>query len=133
VLRRGDVCIAVSTGGAAPGIAAGLRDRIEAALASELDEAAATIDEHADVDEKTGRRRLRPRDSAASSPGGGDSPTGQAVDVVFQSFNRYLGVGVGEHLGYALTGVWSIFAGAAIIGSTALPAWLIAVGIGLLV
>jgi hypothetical protein len=29
---------------------------------------------------------------------------GEAVDVVFQSFNRYLGVAVGEHLGYALTG-----------------------------
>jgi hypothetical protein len=25
----------------------------------------------------------------------------EAVDVVFQSFNRYLGVAVGEHLGYA--------------------------------
>src|SRR3954462_12344132 len=30
-----------------------------------------------------------------------------AVDVVFQSFNRYLGVAVGEHLGYALTGAWT--------------------------
>ena len=58
-----------------------------------------------------------------------DSPAGQAVDVVFQSFNRYLGVGVGEHLGYALTGVWSIFAGAAIIGSSALPAWLGVIGV----
>src|SRR5918999_1059821 len=28
----------------------------------------------------------------------------EAVDVVFQSFNRYLGVAVGEHLGYGLTG-----------------------------
>ena len=28
----------------------------------------------------------------------------EAVDVVFQSFNRYLGVGVGEHLGYAAHG-----------------------------
>jgi hypothetical protein len=27
----------------------------------------------------------------------------EAVDLVFESFNRYLGVGVGEHLGYALT------------------------------
>lgn len=58
-----------------------------------------------------------------------DSPAGQAVDVVFQAFNRYLGVGVGEHLGYALTGVWSIFAGAAIIGSSALPAWLGVIGV----
>jgi cytochrome bd-type quinol oxidase subunit 2 len=29
-----------------------------------------------------------------------DSAAGQAVDVVFQSFNRHLGVAVGEHLGY---------------------------------
>ncbi len=28
----------------------------------------------------------------------------EAVDIVFQSFNRYLGVAVGEHLGYLLTG-----------------------------
>jgi hypothetical protein len=25
----------------------------------------------------------------------------EAVDVIFQAFNRYLGVAVGEHLGYA--------------------------------
>lgn len=54
----------------------------------------------------------------------------EAVDVVFQSFNRYLGVAVGEHLGYALTGAWSILAGAAIVDSTAVPEWLGAVGIG---
>ena len=32
----------------------------------------------------------------------------EAVDVVFQSFNRYLGVAVGEHLGYLFTGAWTI-------------------------
>jgi hypothetical protein len=35
----------------------------------------------------------------------------EAVDVVFQAFNRYLGVAVGEHLGYALTGAWTTLAG----------------------
>jgi len=44
-----------------------------------------------------------------------DSPRGQAVDVVFQAFNRYLGVAVGEHLGYAFTGIWSILAGVALM------------------
>src|SRR5439155_12238326 len=34
----------------------------------------------------------------------------EAVDIVFQSFNRYLGVAVGEHLGYALTGAWTTLA-----------------------
>ena len=43
------------------------------------------------------------------------SARAEAVDVVFQSFNRYLGVAVGEHLGYALTGAWSLFAGIALI------------------
>ena len=38
----------------------------------------------------------------------------EAIDVVFQSFNRYLGVAVGEHLGYALTGAWSLLAGVAL-------------------
>lgn len=58
-----------------------------------------------------------------------DSPTGQAVDVVFQAFNRYLGVGVGEHLGYAFTGIWSILAGIALIESSASPDWLGVVGV----
>jgi hypothetical protein len=48
----------------------------------------------------------------------------EAVDVVFQSFNRYLGVAVGEHLGYALTGAWSLLAGAALTQTTAVPSWL---------
>lgn len=61
----------------------------------------------------------------------------EAVDVVFQSFNRYLGVAVGEHLGYSLTGAWSVLAGVAAIQSTAVPAWLgvagVAVGAALIV
>lgn len=47
----------------------------------------------------------------------------EAVDVVFQAFNRYLGVAVGEHLGYALTGAWTALAGAAMVQSDAIPAW----------
>ena len=37
--------------------------------------------------------------------------TALAMVVVFQAFNRYLGVAVGEHLGYALTGAWTVLAG----------------------
>ena len=36
-------------------------------------------------------------------------PTGihhEAVDLIFQALNRYLGVAVGEHLGYLLTVAW---------------------------
>jgi hypothetical protein len=66
------------------------------------------------------------REAGDTSP---ESPRGEAIDVVFQAFNRYLGVAVGEHLGYALTGVWSILAGAAILGSGAVADWLGVVGI----
>ena len=53
----------------------------------------------------------------------------EAADVVFQSFNRYLGVGVGEHLDYLLTGAWSVLTGIAMIQSSATPVWLGALGI----
>lgn len=33
-----------------------------------------------------------------------------AIDIVFQSANRFLGVAIGEHLGYLFTGLWSISA-----------------------
>ncbi len=46
-----------------------------------------------------------------------DRATEAAVDVTFQVMNRYLGVAVGEHLGYLFTGVWTAFAGIAIIQS----------------
>jgi hypothetical protein len=68
------------------------------------------------------------RAAADSEPG---SARGEAVDVVFQAANRYLGVGVGEHLGYAFTGIWSILAGAAMLGSAAVPDWLGVVGIAI--
>ncbi|SIN79155.1 DUF4386 domain-containing protein [Agromyces cerinus] len=42
-----------------------------------------------------------------------------AIDVAFQSFNRYLGVAVGEHLGFLLTGLWSILSGVALLQSHA--------------
>jgi len=53
----------------------------------------------------------------------------EAVDIVFQSFNRYLGVGVGEHLGYLLTGTWSVLVGVALTETTVAPHWLGVVGI----
>ena len=48
----------------------------------------------------------------------------EAIDVVFQAFNRYLGVAVGEHLGYLLTGAWSILVGFALTQTTVAPTWL---------
>jgi hypothetical protein len=53
----------------------------------------------------------------------------EAVDVVFQAFNRYLGVAVGEHLGYAFTGAWSVLAGIAATQSSEVPSVLGFIGI----
>ena len=52
-----------------------------------------------------------------------------AIDIVFQSFNRYLGVAVGEHLGYLLTGAWSVLVGIAVLQTSVLPSWLGVAGI----
>jgi len=48
----------------------------------------------------------------------------EAIDIVFQSFNRYLGVAVGEHLGYLLTGAWTILVGIAFTQTALAPSWL---------
>jgi hypothetical protein len=53
----------------------------------------------------------------------------EAVDVVFQAFNRYLGVAVGEHLGYLFTGAWTTLAGVALTQTAAAPGWLGVIGI----
>jgi Domain of unknown function (DUF4386) len=44
--------------------------------------------------------------------------------AVFRALHQYLGVGVGEHLGYLFTGIWSILIGVGVIQATALPTWL---------
>lgn len=55
----------------------------------------------------------------------------EAIDVVFQSFNRYLGIAVGEHLGYLFTGGWSVLSGIALIQATNTPWFLGLAGIGI--
>jgi hypothetical protein len=60
----------------------------------------------------------------------------QAIDVIFQSFNRYLGVAVGEHLGYLFTGLWTATLGGALLtlNSETPSVWYLAFGIsGLLI
>ena len=55
--------------------------------------------------------------------------------AVFRALHQYLGVGVGEHLGYLFTGIWSVLIGVGVIQGTALPTWLgwpgIVIGVGL--
>jgi hypothetical protein len=60
---------------------------------------------------------------AFAEPGAAEARR-EAIDVVFQSFNRYLGVAVGEHLGYALTGAWTTLSGVALTQTAAAPSWL---------
>jgi hypothetical protein len=57
----------------------------------------------------------------------------QSIEVTFAVLHRYLGVGVGEHLGYLLTGAWTMLVAASIVTTAVLPAWLgwIGVPIGL--
>jgi hypothetical protein len=50
--------------------------------------------------------------------------TRRSIEVTFAVLHRYLGVGVGEHLGYLLTGAWTLLASASIVTTTAIPAWL---------
>lgn len=43
--------------------------------------------------------------------------TRESVAVVFQAFNQYAGVGVGENLGYLFTGLWTALVALAMFGS----------------
>ena len=57
--------------------------------------------------------------------------------VVFRALHQYLGVGVGEHLGYLFTGIWSVLIGIGVIQGAALPTWMgwpgVVIGTGLMV
>lgn len=57
--------------------------------------------------------------------------------AVFRALHQYLGVGVGEHLGYLFTGVWSVLIGIGVVQGTAVDSWLgwpgIVIGAGLAV
>ena len=55
--------------------------------------------------------------------------TKEATAVAFDAFHRYLGVAVGECLGYLFTGAWTILVGAAMLQSTTFDPWLALPGI----
>jgi Domain of unknown function (DUF4386) len=63
--------------------------------------------------------------------------TREATVVVFESFHLYLGVAIGECLGYLFTGAWTVLLGVAMLQSSAFPAWLawpaIAIGLALII
>jgi hypothetical protein len=53
----------------------------------------------------------------------------EAVRVVFSAFNQYAGAGIGEHLGYLFTVLWSILIGMAMLASPIFPKWLGLIGV----
>jgi hypothetical protein len=57
------------------------------------------------------------------------SATRDTIEVVFATLHRLLGVGIGEHLGYLLTGVWTLLVAASVLSTSALPGWLGILGI----
>ena len=50
--------------------------------------------------------------------------TREVTQAVFELFHRYLGVGIGECLGYLFTGAWSVLVGVAMLQSSAFESWL---------
>jgi hypothetical protein len=55
--------------------------------------------------------------------------TRRTIEVVFATLHRLLGVGIGEHLGYLFTGLWTLLVAGSIVSTTVLPAWLGGIGI----
>ena len=55
--------------------------------------------------------------------------TRQSIVVVFATLHRLLGVGIGEHLGYLLTGLWTLLVAASVLSTAVLPGWLGLIGV----
>ena len=63
--------------------------------------------------------------------------TRRSIELTFATLHRLLGVGIGEHLGYLLTGLWTLLVAASILATAVLPGWLgiigLPIGVALLV
>jgi hypothetical protein len=66
---------------------------------------------------------------AAAAPGTEGDAARETVTVVFATLHRLLGVGIGEHLGYLLTGLWTLLVAASILVGPVLPPWVGLVGL----
>ena len=55
--------------------------------------------------------------------------TRRTIEVVFATLHRLLGVGIGEHLGYLITGFWTLLVAASILATAVLPGWLGVIGL----
>ncbi len=80
---------------------------------------------------------LVPSLARADADSGATAAQREINAVVFAALHQYLGVGVGEHLGYLFTGLWSMLAGVGVVQGTAVPTWLgwpgIVIGVGLVI
>ena len=65
----------------------------------------------------------------AAGEGTEGDATRRSVEVTFAVLHRYLGVGIGEHLGYLATGAWTLLVSASIVGGGVVPAWLAIAGV----
>lgn len=54
--------------------------------------------------------------------------TRESAALVFQVFNQYAGVAIGEHLGYLFTALWTIFLGMAMLKRPFHKPWLARIG-----
>ena len=67
---------------------------------------------------------------AADGEDGPDAvATRRTIEVVFATLHRLLGIGSGEHLGYLLTGAWTLLVAASVVSTAVLPGWLGLIGI----
>jgi hypothetical protein len=73
---------------------------------------------------------------AAPDGAAGDAAR-ETVSTVFATLHRLLGVGIGEHLGYLLTGLWTLLVAGSVLSTDVLPAWIgmlgLPIGVALLV
>ena len=55
--------------------------------------------------------------------------TRRSIELTFATIHRLFGVGIGEHLGYLLTGLWTLLIAASVLSAAVLPAWLGIIGL----
>jgi hypothetical protein len=55
--------------------------------------------------------------------------TRRTIEITFAALHRLLGVGIGEHLGYLLTGLWTLLVAASILSTAVVPGGLGIVGL----
>lgn len=65
--------------------------------------------------------------AALDGPAG--DPTRRTVETVSATLHRLFGVGIGEHLGYTFTSLWTLLVAGSILTTAVLPAWLGIVGL----